>query len=151
MRRLAYYLTPIALCFLVGFSAMLLQEESLSSWYPLLNKPSITPPDGVFPIAWSIIYICMGLSIGRLMDVGHGGFVWLWLLQLVLNFLWSPMFFTQQSPLSGLVVIIFLDVAVLTYTILAWPASKFSSIIMLPYLAWLSLATYLNLYIWLNN
>ena len=93
----------------------------------------------------------MGLSIGRLMDVGHGGFVWLWLLQLVLNFLWSPLFFTQQSPLSGLVVIIFLDVAVLIYTILAWPASKFSSIIMLPYLAWLSLATYLNLYIWLNN
>ena len=93
----------------------------------------------------------MGLSIGRLIDKGHRGFLGLWLLQLTLNFLWSPMFFTQQSPIAGLVVIIFLDVAVLTYTILAWRANRLASLLMLPYLAWLTLATYLNLYIWLNN
>lgn len=151
MKRIAFYIAPIVLCFIVGWSAMMLQSESLEMWYPLLNKPSITPPNAIFPIAWSIIYICIGISIGRLIDIGERGFLGLWFLQLVLNFLWSPMFFTLQSPISGLVVIIFLDITVITYAILTWRISKLSSLLTLPYLAWLVLATYLNLYIWLNN
>lgn len=151
MKRIAYYVAPILLCFIVGWSAMLLQSDSLEMWYPLLNKPSITPPNSVFAVAWSIIYIGMGLSIGRLIDIGARGLLGLWFMQLALNFLWSPAFFTIQSPISGLVVIIFLDVAVLTYAILAWRTSKLASLLMLPYLAWLTLATYLNAYIWFNN
>lgn len=151
MKRIAFYIAPIVLCFIVGWSAMVLQSDSLEMWYPLLNKPSITPPNAIFPIAWSIIYICIGLSIGRLIDIGERGYIGLWFLQLALNFLWSPMFFTLQSPLSGLVVIIFLDVVVITYAILTWHVSKLASLLTLPYIAWLVLATYLNLYIWLNN
>lgn len=151
MKRVLYYAIPVALCFITGWAAMLFQRESLAEWYPTLVKPAVTPPNEVFPIAWSIIYICMGLSIGRLLAIGEQRFVGLWVLQLLLNFLWSPTFFTLQSPISGLVVIIMLDIAVLCYTILVWRANRTSSILMLPYLAWLGLASYLNFYIWLYN
>ena len=103
------------------------------------------------PIAWSIIYICMGLSLGRLWDLGIRRYRGLWFLQLALNFLWSPMFFFMQSPISGLTIILLLDVAVLSYTIFTWRESRLASLLMLPYLAWLCLASYLNFYIWLFN
>lgn len=93
----------------------------------------------------------MGLSIGRLLALGDRRFVWLWVLQLLLNFLWSPMFFAIESPIAGLAIIVMLDIAVLSYAIITWRASHFASLLMLPYLAWLGLATYLNFYIWLYN
>lgn len=151
MKRVLYYAIPIALCFVVGWTAMLFQRESLAEWYPTLAKPAITPPNELFPIAWSIIYICMGLSIGRLLSLGDRRFVWLWVLQLLLNFLWSPMFFAIESPIAGLAIILMLDIAVLSYAIVTWRASRFASLLMLPYLAWLGLASYLNFYIWLYN
>lgn len=151
MKRLMKYVLPIILCFAVGWAAMLFQRDALVEWYPLLDKPSITPPNAVFPIAWSIIYICMGLSYGRLWDLGNHRFRGLWFLQLSLNFLWSPMFFFMQSPVSGLAIILMLDIAVLSYTIFTWHISRLASLLMIPYLVWLCLATYLNFYIWLFN
>jgi tryptophan-rich sensory protein len=61
------------------------------------------------------------------------------------------MFFFMHSAISGLVIIIFLDIAVLTYIIVTWRISKLASLLMWPYLLWLGFASYLNLYIWLNN
>ena len=151
MKRLLHYLLPIALCFVVGGISMIFQSEAIVEWYPTLDRPSITPPNIVFPIVWSILYIFSGLSIGRLWDKGNRDYVGLWFLILGLNFLWSPMFFFMESPISGLVVILMLDIAVFSYTVITWSASRFASIIMIPYLAWLALATYINFYIWLFN
>ena len=151
MKRLLHYLLPIALCFAVGWISMIFQSEAIVEWYPTLDRPSITPPNITFPIVWSILYIFSGLSIGRLWDQGNRDYAGLWFLILGLNFLWSPMFFFMESPISGLVVIFMLDIAVFSYTVLTWSISRFASIIMIPYLAWLTLATYLNFYIWLFN
>lgn len=151
MRRIAIYTLPIILCFIVGWIGMLFQSEALVEWYPYLIKSSATPPNIVFPIAWGILYICIGISLGRVIDKGYNRFVGLWFLQLALNFLWSIAFFYMQSPISGLVIIILLDVAVLSYTIVTWSASRLASIIMIPYLMWLGFASYLNFYIWLYN
>ena len=88
MKRFAFYLLPILLCFAVGLSASYFQSDSISEWYPLLNKPALTPPNGAFPIAWSIIYICMGLSLGRLIERGANKTLSvLWGIQLFVNFL----------------------------------------------------------------
>lgn len=151
MRRIVIYTLPIILCFIVGWIGMLFQSEALVEWYPYLIKSSATPPNIVFPIAWGILYICIGISLGRVIDKGYNRFVGLWFLQLALNFLWSIAFFYMQSPISGLVIIILLDVAVLSYTIVTWSASRLASIIMIPYLMWLGFASYLNFYIWLYN
>lgn len=151
MRRLLHYILPVALCFAVGWVSMIFQSDALVEWYPTLDKPSITPPSIVFPIVWSILYLFAGLSLGRLWDLGNRSYVGLWFLILGLNFLWSPMFFFMESPISGLAVIIMLDIAVLSYIVITWHVSRFASIIMIPYLAWLLLASYLNFYIWLFN
>jgi tryptophan-rich sensory protein len=59
MKRLSLYLLPIILCFIIGWLSMIIQSDALIEWYPQLDKPSITPPNSLFPIAWGIIYICM--------------------------------------------------------------------------------------------
>ena len=63
MKRLTRYLWPIALCMSVGFSASLFQREAIAEWYPFLNKPVLTPPNGAFPIVWGILYILIGISL----------------------------------------------------------------------------------------
>lgn len=151
MKRLSLYLLPIILCFIIGWLSMIIQSDALVEWYPQLDKPSITPSNSLFPIAWGIIYICMGLSLGRLLDIGERRFLGLWFLILVLIFLWTPMFFALRSPISGFAIILILDIATLSYIVFTWLASRFASLIMVPQLLWLLFATYLNFYIWLFN
>lgn len=64
MKRIIPILIAILICFGVGCTASYFQSESILNWYPALEKPSCTPPDIAFPIAWSFIYLCMGISIG---------------------------------------------------------------------------------------
>lgn len=64
MRKVAAIIIPILACFFVGLTASYFQADAIKTWYPLLNKPDLTPPNIVFPIAWGIIYLCMGISIG---------------------------------------------------------------------------------------
>ena len=151
MKRLSLYLLPIILCFIIGWLSMIIQSDALIEWYPQLDKPSITPTNSLFPIAWGIIYICMGLSLGRLLDIGERRFIGLWFLILVLIFLWTPMFFALRSPISGFAIILILDIATLSYIVFTWLARRFASLIMVPQLIWLLFATYLNFYIWLFN
>jgi benzodiazapine receptor len=68
MKRLLNLLLPVVVCFMVGFTASYFQSDAIESWYPYLNKPALTPPNAVFPIAWGIIYVCMGISIGFILN-----------------------------------------------------------------------------------
>lgn len=154
MKRVIYILIAVLICFGVGYTASLFQMESMTSWYPYLNKSVLTPPNYVFPIAWGIIYLCCGLSIGlvwnkrEMLDAGLG---WIFLLQLVLNFSWSLLFFYLQDPFSGLIDLILLDLVVYLYVIVCYRVSKISTWLFAPYIIWLILATYLNAYIVINN
>lgn len=152
MKRFAFYLLPILLCFAVGLSASYFQSDSISEWYPLLNKPALTPPNGAFPIAWSIIYICMGLSLGCLIERGANKTLSvLWGIQLVVNFLWSLLFFAFRNPFLGLIDILLLDILVWIYISRAYRKEKAASLLFVPYFLWLLLATYLNGYVYLYN
>lgn len=57
MKKIWAYILPTALCFVLGGLAGWLQQDAIEEWYPLLDKPTLTPPNAVFPIAWSIIYL----------------------------------------------------------------------------------------------
>lgn len=147
-------LIPILLCLLVGFVASNLQTEALQLWYPTLRKSLMTPSPSVFPIAWTILYIFMGISVGL---VGYARrwrkhwLVTLFLIQLLLNFSWSMLFFYFQSPVLGLIDILLLDLSVFVYIVWAYPRHRISSILFMPYLLWLLFASYLNFYIWYYN
>ena len=154
MKRIIYIFVAIAICFGIGYSAQIFQAHSLATWYPTLDKSVLTPPTEAFPIAWGIIYICSGISIGlvwdkqTMLDTGLG---WLFFLQLIFNFAWSVLFFYLQDPLSGLIDIALLDLTVIFYTLTCYRINRFASLLFIPYLIWLTLATYLNLYIVINN
>ena len=152
MKGIVYYLLPILLCLGVGFAGSLFQARSMIEWYPLLDKSTLTPPGIAFPIAWSVIYICMGISLGRLIHHSRDRVLfWIWGIQLVLNFLWSLFFFTLRYPLLGLVDSLLLDVLVFIYTTSAYRRDKAAAWLFVPYFLWLLFATYLNGYIYLYN
>lgn len=154
MKKFFSYLIPIAICFILGFLASRLQADSIQNWYPLLNKPMLTPPNSVFPIAWGIIYLMSGISAGIIWNYGgkyRNIILYLWVLQQIFNFAWSILFFTFRNPLLGFMDIILLDILVLRYILRTWPINRTASVLFWPYMAWITFATYLNGFILFNN
>ena len=137
----------IVICFAVGMSAGYIQEYSLINWYPYLNKSSVSPPNFVFPIAWGIIYLLNGISLGVVWnDTSYmkKSAVMLFIIQLGLNF-------DLQSPLLGFIDIFLLDIALLLYLKRCYDIRKLAFWLNVPYMLWLIFATYLNLYIMVYN
>lgn len=151
MKRIINYIWPVLLCFGIGFAASKLQAGSMMEWYPHLNKSGLTPPNIAFPIAWSIIYLLMGLSLGRVLNKGYKKGVFIWAVQLVLNFLWSILFFTMRMPVLGMVDILLLDASVIWFMMAVSKKDKPALYMFIPYILWLVIATYLNGYIVINN
>ena len=154
MKYLWSILVSVLVCLSIGFSASLFQAEALEGWYLFLDKPSITPPDFIFPIAWGIIYVCMGISFGIAWHLPPDSFnklLWPFAVQLILNFTWSITFFTMQSPYLGFLNIALLDFFVVLYVVRAFKIDKGVAALFTPYILWLLLATYLNGYIAVMN
>lgn len=151
MKRIINYIWPVLLCFGIGFAASRLQSEFMMEWYPNLNKSALTPPNIAFPIAWSVIYLLMGLSLGRVLNRGDKKSAVIWMVQLVFNFLWSILFFTMRMPLWGFIDILLLDASVVYFMISVSKKDKPSLYMFIPYILWLVIATYLNGYILINN
>ncbi len=154
MRKKLQIIIPILVCFLVGFAGSRFQSEAIINWYPYLDKPNLTPPNIIFPIAWGILYLFMGLSIGLILNSNSCKkkyFVKIFLLQLLFNLTWSISFFYFQNPVAGLVNIVFLEIVVIYYALSVYLIRKISSLLFVPYILWVSFAAYLNFYIMLYN
>lgn len=154
MRKALNIIIPVMVCFLIGLSASYFQSDAIKYWYPTLVKPALTPPNIVFPIAWSIIYLCMGVSIGLILNMDSAPkrfFIKVFVFQLIFNFFWSIGFFYLENPLIGFIDILVLDIFVINYTLKSYPVNKASSLLFVPYVIWILFATYLNGYILLYN
>jgi tryptophan-rich sensory protein len=124
------------------------------TWYLRLSKPSWTPPDWLFPIAWTILYIAMAVGawwVAYSPDPLALPALAFWAFQLTVNALWSPVFFGQQRLGAGFAVITVLWIGVAITTSLFWSVSQLSGLLMLPYLVWVSYAGALNLALWRMN
>ena len=151
MKKAWAYILPTLLCFVLGGLVGWWQNDAIREWYPHLVKPALTPPNAAFPIAWSIIYLCMGLSLGRVLRYGDKRYVTLWFLQLAVNFLWSVFFFYLRSPLAGFVDILLLDALVIVYICRVRHRTPSAAWLFAPYVLWILFATYLNGYILVKN
>lgn len=154
MKRLISIIISIGICYTVGISASHLHADAIHSWYLTLNKPELTPPNIIFPIVWSILYLCMGISAGLIVSSDTPKkkiLIILFSLQLLANFLWSILFFYFRNPLLGFIDILVLDILVSLYITGSYPHQKTSSVLFIPYALWIYFATYLNGYILLNN
>lgn len=115
-------------------------------WYRSLNKPDWTPPNWLFPVAWSVLYLCMAGAAARVAGVeGSGLALALWSLQIALNTLWTPVFFGLKRIRAGLWVLIALWISVACCMIALWAVDWVSGVLFVPYLCWVTVAGALNL------
>ena len=114
-------------------------------WYKSLNKPSWTPPDWVFPIAWLYLYIAMSYSLVRVNGApGNDLFLIFWALQLVFNTLWTPVFFGLNRIKLGFIILLCLWVSVVIMVVLAFYTDLIAGLLLTPYIVWGSYAGVLN-------
>jgi benzodiazapine receptor len=144
------------LCQLAGVMGSIFTRPAIVGWYATLRKPSFTPPDWVFAPVWIILYSLMGIAaylvwrkgleekqVRKAMILFSG--------QLILNALWSWIFFGLRSPLAGMVEIAILSV-VLIFTIQSFfKISKPAGALLIPYFLWVAFASGLNLSIYVLN
>ena len=116
-------------------------------WYQALNKSSLNPPGYVFGIVWPILYLLMSISAFRTFDETKD----LFLIQLLFNALWSWIFFAFQMPFVALLNIWLLIYLNIKINLKMFYQDKLSGILFIPYVLWLFFASYLNLFIVLNN
>lgn len=143
-----------AFCVAIGLAGGMVQRDALHDWYPFLVKPYLTPPDGVFPVVWTILYILMGISIGLVRRHAlseRKTITGIFLAQLAVNFLWSVAFFYGRSPVAGLGVLSALLLLLLWYVWKSWPVSRPGVYLFIPYIIWCGFAWYLNYFILRHN
>lgn len=139
----------LLLCLGVGILESYVTRPEIPVWYAALAKPWWTPPPVVFPIAWTVLYILMAVSLWRLWDRAAPSaprataIIW-FLIQLALNAAWSPVFFGWHGTRTALVIIIGLLIAIVMTMIAASRADKSAAWLLAPYLAWVAYATTLN-------
>ncbi|TJZ89784.1 tryptophan-rich sensory protein [Paracoccus gahaiensis] len=122
------------------------------SWYDGLKKPGFTPPKWAFPVAWTVIYLLSAVAAARVALLpGAGPALALWAAQIALNTLWTPVFFGARMMALGMVIISTLLVTVASLTVAVWQLDWRSGMLLLPYLAWLVVATGLNWRVWRDN
>jgi tryptophan-rich sensory protein len=139
----------LAACFGAGSTGGLFPP---GPWYRTLNKPPWTPPDWLFPVAWTTLYICMAAA-GALAAGQPGSDVALalWGLQIALNGLWTPVFFGLRRIRLGMGVLAALWLAVAATLAALWQVDWRAGALFVPYLTWVTIAGALNLSVWRLN
>ncbi len=147
----------VATCLAVGYLSSIVTKSSVETWYPTLIKPSFNPPNWAFPVAWTTLFIFMGIA---------GGLVWdkindkpdevkkaliFFTIQLALNALWSVLFFGLKNPMLALIEIVLLWLLIYETFIKFNKINTVAGYLLISYLLWVSFAAILNASIWWLN
>ena len=145
--RVRRFTLIIAVILAAAIGSMASTSASTDSWYLLLNKSELNPPSYVFGIVWPILYILMMISA----FLAHKKIFLIFIIQLFFNAAWSWLFFRFQMPLIALLDI-YLLIAINIYILnLMFRENKLAFFLFIPYVIWISFASYLNLFIVINN
>jgi benzodiazapine receptor len=149
-------ITSIIVCQLTGVLGSIFTRPAIPTWYATLKKPSFTPPDGVFSPVWITLFVLMGIAAFLVWNKGLSDqrvkiALSIFVVQLILNVLWSVMFFGLRSPLVGLIEIVVLWIAILLSILYFLKVSNIAGILLVPYILWVSFAAVLNFSIWRLN
>lgn len=143
-------LVSIIVCEAAGVLGAVFTVAGVRDWYPTLAKPFFTPPAWIFGPVWTALYLLMGVSLYLVWGKKKLKLQWFWT-QLILNILWSAVFFGLHSPLLGLVIIIGLALSIFQTIKQFQKFDKKAAYLLYPYLAWVSFASVLNCAILLLN
>lgn len=177
--KIIKFLASIIICELAGSIGAIFTTPQINSWYSTLNKPSFNPPNWIFGPVWTTLFILMGISLYLVWTSNFGvknelkfkskkpinklskkflsgswqkaNIILIFATQLILNVLWSVVFFGAHSPSWAFFVLLMLWVSILFTIINFYRVSKIAAWLLLPYILWVSFAGFLNLLIWLLN
>ena len=152
MKLLFAVLITLGVGAIAGFATV----QSIDTWYAALNKPSFNPPNWLFGPVWTFLYILMGIALFLIWKLpvskNRNTAIGFFFFQLLLNFLWSFLFFYFHLIAVTLFDIIILWVMIFLTIILFSRLNKTASWLLVPYISWVSFATILNIYVFnLNN
>jgi len=135
---------------LSGFSTV----DAINGWYQTLRKPAWNPPNNVFGPVWTFLYILMGISAALVWDSRNNRkkqALVVFLIQFILNLLWTYIFFGRQDILLALADIVALWVMIIITIIYFYRINRIAAVLLFPYLLWVSFATVLNYAIYILN
>jgi len=155
MKNFLKFISSIVVCFLPGITGGFFTARNLYPWYDMLAKPSFNPPNWLFSPVWTTLYILMGISLFLILKSENSkdklqGVIFFGV-QLVLNGLWSIIFFGLHSILWAFIIIILLLLFIVLSMYKFHKILRAAVYLLIPYLLWVSFAAVLNLSIYLLN
>ncbi len=149
-------IASVVICQLAGVIGSLFTTPAIPTWYATLRKPSFTPPNWIFSPVWITLFVLMGIAAFLVWNKGLSDqkvkiALSIFAFQLILNVLWSVMFFGLRSPLAGLIEIAVLWMVILLTILYFFKVSHVAGILLIPYILWVSFAAVLNFSIWRLN
>jgi benzodiazapine receptor len=156
LREIPKLIVSVLIVLVAGSVGTLATLSQITTWYVALAKPAWTPPNDWFGPIWSTLYILMGIALFLVWRQGLDRrdvrfAVLIFAVQLILNVLWSVVFFGMHSLLGGFILIMLLWIAILANIIAFYVISKPAGLLLVPYIIWVSIASYLNYSVYLLN
>ena len=156
MKKIISYIIAILIPLAVGGLSAFLSKENMDL-YGIINQPPLAPPAWLFPVAWTILYILMGISSAIIYNQ-HGenpeaaaDALRTYAFQLIVNFFWSIIFFNMRAYLFAFVWLVILWLLIISMIRKFYKISPAAAYLQIPYLLWVTFAGYLNLMIFLLN
>ena len=149
------YLLWISAVEAVGILSGLLSRRGTEIYSELVRKPALSPPAILFPIVWTILYALMGIGAARV-DASMPGTTRnrtlnIFVIQLVVNFFWSLIFFNAQAYGFAFLWLLLLWILIIVMTVLFYRVDRPAALLQIPYLIWVTFAAYLNYGVWQLN
>ncbi len=143
----------IVICQFAGILGSLFNIKSIPKWYSKIKKPRFNPPNKIFGPVWTLLYLLMGISLYLILTSGKDITlpIIIFSIQLVLNIVWSFLFFGLRKPFFAFLEIIILWLSILATIIIFYAISKPAAYLLIPYLLWVSFASLLNYSLWKLN
>jgi len=140
----------ILICQFAGIIGGLFTRYSIPVWYESLKKPFFIPPNWLFGPVWAVLYTMMGIAVYTiwrkgLRTDGIKSALEIFIFQLILNSLWPVVFFGGRSIAGGMIIIVFLWLAIVWTMRVFFNLSKTAFLLLMPYILWVSFALVLNL------
>ena len=147
-------ITFIVLCNLIGaLGAIWISSDG--SWYKGINKPSFNPPGWIFGPVWTLLFTLMGISLYLVWTSPSSNIkiitLTFFVIQFIFNVAWSYLFFGLNKPLWAFIEILVLLIFILITTLYFFKVNKLSGYLLIPYILWVSFASFLNYSIWRLN
>lgn len=153
-KKIQPYVVSIIIALVVGGLSALVTKDNMNI-YDTINKPALSPPMFLFPIVWGILFVLMGISSAIVYIKSEKGKafdnLWIYGLQLIVNFFWSIIFFNMRSYLFAFVWLVLLWVLIIAMIVQFRKVSPVAAYLQIPYLLWVTFAGYLTLMIYILN